>query len=556
MKLRLEDQSREQELEWMLDDLQNMHLSMDALNSRTTLARAYTTRAPVQIVTDYLAKIRECVVRILRGKYGDIFDALAKEIILLYPIWWSPKAINHLYRASTMAGFSRRYFKNLEGVFMLPKSTAAALYSIYMSVPREEHKREEIFEVCQYVNSHRIHANFQTGECFILLHLGESSTCCNTFIIDAIVPTFKIRPILHLTRKGGATEAIIYLEFVKLLYRKMGVDNFMILSDGRSIESFRANSAFGEGLSAVIKQFQDEIAKDFDGYIEPTGLTLPGDLYELIDAEHDIIDGEILLTNADVEEIFASTINTLYHMIDSQMHQIHCAEHTSIGVFVSGTFSQHQYIQDMITELGRQRHFNVYFNSSSSVAAVRGAINHYQHSRRVIPATKSYGIVLSQPFSEYLHEESNVYEDSLDNKKMAKNQVMWLVRAGDMLYSDQPTRVTYKFCLRFGVDYSENSTLNLVKYSGAVEDIYMSHHLANIPTARRELISLTLDLNEIPSDHVSIVDEADSPYGYTLLTAKIVVYGDGHGSLSVCVGETKLAKIRISRTLGMSPLND
>lgn len=108
-------------------------------------------------------------------------------------------------------------------------------------------------------------------------------------------PSMKLRQVGEATTaKCGAT--FIDLEFIKLLGRKLGPEYFMILSDGRPVESFSANSAFGEGISAVLKQFDDEMKKDYDGHAEPTKLTLPGDLYELTNPDRGIIDGEITIT--------------------------------------------------------------------------------------------------------------------------------------------------------------------------------------------------------------------------------------------------------------------
>jgi hypothetical protein len=108
-------------------------------------------------------------------------------------------------------------------------------------------------------------------------------------------PSMKLRQVGEATSaKCGAT--FIDLEFIKLLGRRLGPEYFMKLSDGRPVESFAANTAFGEGISVVLKQFDDEMKKDYAGHSEPTKLTLPGELYELTDHERGIDEGEITIT--------------------------------------------------------------------------------------------------------------------------------------------------------------------------------------------------------------------------------------------------------------------
>lgn len=97
-KLQLDEQSRSQELEWILDALQNMKISMESLGQKKRMP-PYPANSPVDVVSDYLMKIREVVVKFLRGKYGAVFDNLPKELVVTIPavssisIWYRTRLL-------------------------------------------------------------------------------------------------------------------------------------------------------------------------------------------------------------------------------------------------------------------------------------------------------------------------------------------------------------------------------------------------------------------------------------------------------------------------------
>lgn len=84
----------------------------------------------------------------------------------------------------------------------------------------------------------------------------------------------------------------------------------------------------------------------------------------------------------------------------------------------------------------------------------------------MLKCAKSYGISISQPFSAYLHSaESNSYSDPFDNKRKAKEQVVWLVKKGDLILSNEPKNASTTFCRRFGVRDPKVFITNLVTYT-------------------------------------------------------------------------------------------
>jgi molecular chaperone DnaK (HSP70) len=127
-KLDLDVQPRFQELEGILDSLRGMKRGMATVEAEGGHPQ-YPARNPVNIVGDYLTKIREIVVQHLRQKFGAVFLNIATEIVVTVPAEWSYEAKNATYRAFSQAGFTKRYFRELQGIFIISEPEAAALYA-------------------------------------------------------------------------------------------------------------------------------------------------------------------------------------------------------------------------------------------------------------------------------------------------------------------------------------------------------------------------------------------------------------------------------------------
>ena len=78
---------------------------------------------------------------------------------------------------------------------------------------------------------------------------------------------------------------------------------------------------------------------------------------------------------------------------------------------------------------------------------VRGAVERGvgldgQNEIYVRRCRRNYGISVSQPFSASKHLETDAYVDAFDDKRKAKEQMVWLIRKGDAILSTQPKRAS------------------------------------------------------------------------------------------------------------------
>ena len=63
---------------------------------------------------------------------------------------------------------------------------------------------------------------------------------------------------------------------------------------------------------------------------------------------------------------------------------------------------------------------------------------------------RNYGLSVSEPFSSFKHSEKDAYIDEFDGEKKAKEQMVWLIKKGDAIMSNQPKHASISLCRKFG----------------------------------------------------------------------------------------------------------
>jgi hypothetical protein len=104
-------------------------------------------------------------------------------------------------------------------------------------------------------------------------------------------------------------------------------------------------------------------------------------------------------------------------------------------------------------------------------AVVRGAvifgIEKSSHSNITIMKSceKSYGLKLDHQFTGRTHDRRDHYEDTMTGHVMAKGQLTWLIRRGDLVLSDVPKVVEKVIAFNFMRADDRNFALPVYEYS-------------------------------------------------------------------------------------------
>ena len=77
---------------------------------------------------------------------------------------------------------------------------------------------------------------------------------------------------------------------------------------------------------------------------------------------------------------------------------------------------------------------------------------------------RSYGVSVSESFSEIRHNDQDHFVDPLTKKSMAKEQLMWLIKKGDLILSDEPRVVKQSFTKNFSEMDLRKGTIPIYAY--------------------------------------------------------------------------------------------
>jgi hypothetical protein len=82
---------------------------------------------------------------------------------------------------------------------------------------------------------------------------------------------------------------------------------------------------------------------------------------------------------------------------------------------------------------------------------------------------RSYGIKLNSSYSGAKHDKRDHYTDVLTNNVMAKGQLIWLIRKGDLLLSDAPKETEKDIAFNF--KETDKKSFQIPIYMYADDDI-------------------------------------------------------------------------------------
>ena len=103
----------------------------------------------------------------------------------------------------------------------------------------------------------------------------------------------------------------------------------------------------------------------------------------------------------------------------------------------------------------------------SWTAVVRGAVI-FGIEKPVLPTMsacpRSYGVSVSESFSEIHHGIRDRFVDLITEAPMAKEQLLWLIKKGDLILSDEPKVVTHIFNKSFTETELRAGTIPIYSY--------------------------------------------------------------------------------------------
>lgn len=113
----------------------------------------------------------------------------------------------------------------------------------------------------------------------------------------------------------------------------------------------------------------------------------------------------------------------------------------------------------------------------SLTAVVRGALIYgierkaHKGVKLISKSTRSYGIVIPEPFCIYKHDERDRTRDVTSSREVAAEQFAWLIRRGDAVLSDDSQYAEKEIVKYFGYHESPRFSLAIYMHSDEAEDL-------------------------------------------------------------------------------------
>ncbi|PVH96163.1 actin-like ATPase domain-containing protein [Periconia macrospinosa] len=372
------------------------------------------TKDPEQVSTDYLREVLKFTVTELKNKLGpNLLKVTSIKWWLAKPAIWGGQAELRLQKivedAASGAGFGG---SRAQDEFNFVSEPEAAAFSLFGDA--EEFKHE-----------------FQVGNIILVCDCGGGTVDVAAYRIVRTDPNTEFEEVVR--GQGGKCGAA-YLDrlFQGLMLRRFGFAYATVkrehkMTGSKFMNHFEVNKrTFEPGVPLVGMPLRmAEVTESSDHYHKR--------------------DGEVRLTQDDMESLFNPIIRNIEEMVSKQEQSVlklrkgrSRAQVTDL--LLVGGFARSPYLKSHMEKWCQKRDINLRIpktrNSWGAVSygAVLRGLDKTKIEKRI--ARFHYGIKCNLPYHPRLDLPSDAFEDKFSGKLLAKNCVLWFVKAGTIIGKD------------------------------------------------------------------------------------------------------------------------
>jgi len=243
------------------------------------------------------------------------------------------------------------------------------------------------------------------------------------------------------------------------------------------------------------------------------------------EARERVRQGVLRVTADDLSRMFENSVQETLKLIRGQILQVKGKRGTVRNIFMSGGFGENPYLLSRVRRLAKTQGIEVdggkdCWAAVAKGAAFRGAGLGAHRLQPVWSCPRHYGICVAESYTlDRGHEPRNIFWDTLDGRRMAKGQMIWLICKGDLIFVDSPTVSTYDVYYTF-------SRENLLA-KGALRLVFVAtgeneapSQVPGLSPEKNELINL-----EVPLSNIPLSQRRNSGHNFkTSMTVKIEVW--------------------------------
>ncbi|KAJ8111356.1 hypothetical protein OPT61_g6033 [Boeremia exigua] len=513
----------------LLDGVNNLDFNIDFMGKGSQDLPPYSHKNPEEIVTDYLRRVFQWLEQEVERFDAVLRKHIATDIVVTIPTEWSYTAINSTFRAMTNAGFNRINFPSLEDIMFITEPEAAALYTArhYRDEKAEEFLRE--------------------GQCFILCDAGGGTVDVVSYRVKALHPVLKLDQIgVPTGQKCGSI--FINQEFKRWMRGWLGDEHFRKLDPNLDVDRNATHAAETPAMRDLMKMF-DAKKKNFTYTSESHDirLTLPPPLQNLT-IPHKVHQGLVIIPKEIMEDFFDACIKEIVQLIKRHINRIGRQGSRPKNLFLVGGFGESEYLQYQLKDTLLEEDWQMHFRrpNDSWTAVVQGAVvcgvekASISNLRRTNACRYSYAVCLDEVFSRMHHSEQDVA--LLNGRNVAASQLIWMLKKGDLILSDQVCKREKEFDLRLGK--LRQDSIKVEVYRNSSDDKERPTLFRNARDELETVCELKIDLSKLKfeSNRPSVIRRVSQKQVTDNFAALLqYVYLDSSPCLAVSTAQHPLA---------------
>jgi len=163
---------------------------------------------------------------------------------------------------------------------------------------------------------------------------------------------------------------------------------------------------------------------------------------------------------------------------------------------------------------------------TSWTAVVRGGVifgieklNSEKSLATMIPCPRSYGITVSKPFTATDHGQNELVMDPVTRRPMAKDQLMWFIKKGDVILSNEPRIVEQSFAKIFSENDLRRGEIPIYAY----DDDDIPDRFAHSWNELKRIHMVDWDLTDIPLQEFTLQRSSRRRPPFYVTSLKLIV---------------------------------
>ncbi|GAB1319160.1 Actin-like ATPase domain-containing protein [Madurella fahalii] len=410
-------------------------------------ARAYLekhNKSPIEVIAVFLRHLwNHCIQRITATVSRNLVNYSKFHIVMTLPAIWPEYARGRMKEAASQAGMLAERIAGETVLTFLSEPEAATLATLSDMDGRSDVK---------------------AGDSFVVVDCGGGTVDLISYEVVSIAPMV-IKECVQ--GQGGLCGAVFVDEaFVDVLNHKLGSKKWAKLSaDSRH--------------RLLHDEWEHGIKPAFDGRDKTWKLNMP---FECLDIESLRAGSEmpkIILTPMDVRGAFDPTVNKICAMVGEQVMAVKEKKKAPKYVIMAGGFGRCSYLLAALKKhLGHDIEVLQSRGSGPWTAICRGAVIHatglegfstFAVDVQARIARVSCGVKCNASWSSKKHNPSDKFWDDRRQKWKARNQMNWLLEAGDDISTDNSVRSP--FTRLYDTDGATKKTLTTTIYASTASPL-------------------------------------------------------------------------------------